>query len=124
MTDDTDEIARLKAAMWKKTFFLMEREMKDGARLAGATLDHYRWMIGEEKRGRVFLSGPTFALDGTPTGGMTVLRVASEAEAHSVAAADPFVASGAVGYRLRTWQVNEGSLTLRVDLSDMTGHPE
>jgi uncharacterized protein YciI len=50
--------------------------------------------------------------------GLLVLRAKSFAEARAVADADPFHARGIRTYRLVPWQVNEGSIELRLTLSD------
>ena len=121
---DQDEVARLKEAMWKRQFFLMSRKMKSPEKLQATSLAHYQWVISQEKEGRIFLSGPSFELDGTPAGGMTVLRVENEADARALAEADPFVAEGVVDYTLKRWQINEGSLQVRLDLSDMKGQAQ
>jgi uncharacterized protein len=55
-----------------------------------------------EAAGQLVLCGP-FA-DGL--GGMVIIRAESEAAARAIAEADPFVASGAESYELRTWELS------------------
>lgn len=118
--DAADELEKLKAKMWKKSFFVMARTNADTSKLAPNYLDHYRWIIDLEKQGKVYASGPLFNRDGSQAAGMTVFRVDSFEEAEMLAQGDPFVVSGAVTYILQEWQINEGRLNISVDLSDMT----
>jgi uncharacterized protein len=118
---DAEAVARLKAAMWKRKFVLMVRNVIDGSKIPAQQLAHYQWIIAQEKAGKVFLSGPVFDADGKPLGGMTVLATEDMAAAAVLAATDPFISSGAMGFELRIWQINEGRISLSVDLSDMAG---
>ena len=122
--DAQQEMSRLKSRMLMKSYYVMFRDVVDGSRIAAAALDHYRWVIGLEKDGRVFASGPLFEADERQGTGMTVLRAASFEEACTFAEADPFVSSGAMTFRIRRWQLNEGRLQLHLDLSDQTYHLE
>jgi uncharacterized protein YciI len=82
---------------------------------------HLEYMIGLEKRGVLFASGPLADGAGPPDGaGLTILRAASAAEARKLADADPFVSNGLRKYQLKEWTVMEGSLGLRVNLSDQS----
>jgi hypothetical protein len=78
-------------------------------------------MIGLEKRGHVFLSGPLADADGPPTGlGLTVLRAKDAAEARALAEADPFFINGLRTFELKEWTLMEGTLGVRVNLSDQS----
>ena len=116
-----DEIARLKASMWKREFYVMTRRIVDASKLAPNALAHYRWIIGLEKQGLVMASGPLFERDGKQGVGMTIFRAKSFEEAEAHAARDPFVSSGGAEFELRRWQINEGRISLTIDFSDMTG---
>ena len=68
-------------------------------------------MIGLEKQGILFASGPLAEADGKTRGdGLTILRAASAEEARAIAEADPFVVNGLRSFELREWTVMEGSL--------------
>jgi uncharacterized protein len=78
-------------------------------------------MIDLEKRGMLFASGPLSDGAGPPTGaGLTILRTTSAQEARKLAEADPLVASGLRTFELKEWTVMEGTLGLRVRLSDQS----
>ncbi len=120
---DLAEVARLKAAMWQMRFVLMQRRVLDPAQIAPHQLAHYKWMIAQEKSGHIVLSGPVFDEAGAAVGGMTLFALSDLVAVRALAESDPFIASGAMGFELRVWQLNEGRLTLSVDLSDLTGRP-
>jgi uncharacterized protein len=83
--------------------------------------DHLEYMIGLEKRGVLFASGPLTAPAGAPLGdGLTVLRAASAEDAHAIAAADPFVINGLRTFDVREWTVMEGSFGVSLNFSDQT----
>ena len=78
-------------------------------------------MIGLEKKGVLFASGPLTAAPGKPAGdGLTILRAASAEEARAIAAADPFVVNKLRTFEVREWTVMEGSLGLTVNFSDQS----
>jgi len=82
---------------------------------------HLEYMIGLEKRGLLFASGPLSDGAGPPSGaGLTILRAASAEEARALAEADPFVTNGLRTYELKEWTIMEGSLGLKVNLSDQS----
>lgn len=120
---DEAEVERLKAAMWRMRFVLMQRQVVNPALLAANQLAHYRWIIALEKAGKVVLSGPVYDADARPQGGMTLFNLSDLEAARVLGDTDPFIASGAMSYNLSIWQLNEGRLSLSVDLSDLTGRP-
>jgi hypothetical protein len=82
---------------------------------------HLEYMIGLEKRGHVFASGPLADGAGPPTGaGLTVLRAKDLNEARALAEGDPFFVNGLRTFELKEWTVMEGTLGVRVNLSDQT----
>lgn len=120
MATDKEEIERLKSRMLMKSYYVMFRTVVDRSRLAGAALEHYRWIIALEKQGRVFASGPLFEADGSQGAGMTVFRADTAEEAAALAAGDPFCVAGGVSFVVRRWQLNEGRLQVQLDLSDQS----
>jgi len=78
-------------------------------------------MIGRERRGLLFASGPLNEADAPPSGhGLTILRVKDAAEARRIAEAEPFLAHGLRTFELKEWTVTEGTLGVRVNLSDQS----
>lgn len=80
---------------------------------------HLQFMIGLEKRGALFASGPFTPGDGAQIGdGLTILRAVSLDEARVFANSDPFVIAGARTFDIREWTMMEGSLGITVNFSD------
>ncbi len=72
-----------------------------------------------EARGIMFAAGPFLGDDGKPFGpGMIIIRAKSEEEARGIADADPYHKLGFRKYRLQRWQMNEGTIGLRINFSD------
>ena len=83
---------------------------------------HLEDMIGLEKRGLLFASGPlSDGGAGPPNGaGLTILRATNAQEARALAEADPFVTNGLRTFELKEWIVMEGSIGLKINLSDQS----
>jgi uncharacterized protein len=105
----------------KKLYVLISKPVVPPENLKPFLLAHLEYMIGLEKRGLVFASGPLADGEGPPSGhGLTVLRAESAAQARALAEADPFFANGLRTFDLKEWTVMEGTLSLRVNLSDQS----
>ena len=80
---------------------------------------HLDFMVGLEKRGLLFLSGPLTARDGKfGAFGLTVLNVNTIAQAESIWADEPFNKSGQRDAEYFVWRLMEGRLMVTLDLSD------
>ena len=78
-------------------------------------------MIGLEKTGVLFASGPLGAAPGAPAGdGLTILRAASADEARGIASTDPFVVNKLRTFEVREWTLMEGSFGVKVNFSDQS----
>jgi uncharacterized protein YciI len=105
----------------KRLYVVLSKAVAPGPRLKEVLPDHLRYMIDLEKRGLVFASGPLTEDGGEPRGeGLTILRAANAAEARMIAEADPFYREGLRTFEVRAWTVMEGSLALKVNLSDQS----
>jgi uncharacterized protein len=105
----------------KKLYVVMSKPVVPPDKLQMFLSAHLEYMIGLEKRGHVFLSGPLADADGPPTGlGLTVLRAKDTAEARALAEADPFFINGFRTFELKGWTLMEGTLGVRVNLSDQS----
>ena len=120
--DVNEQIAELTRNMLRKKFFVvLSQPSATPEKLKALLPAHLEYMIGLEKRGVLFASGPLSDGAGPPSGaGLTVLRVANAREARKIAKADPFVVNGLRSFELKEWTVMEGSLGLRVHLSDQS----
>jgi uncharacterized protein len=105
----------------KKLYVLISKPLVAPDQLKPFLSAHLEYMIGLEKRGLVFASGPLSDGDGPPSGhGLTVLRAANADEARALAESDPFFVNGLRNFELKEWTVMEGTLSLRVNLSDQS----
>lgn len=81
--------------------------------------EHKRWIVDQERSGRLLAAGPVLDDDYRFDGhGLFILRAGSRAEAEEIADSEPFHAKGLRTYRLQPWQLNEGNLQLTLTLSD------
>ncbi|WP_372424467.1 YciI family protein [Salinarimonas chemoclinalis] len=80
---------------------------------------HLAFQVGLEKDGVLFAAGPLWTDDEREWRGegLVVVRAPSRAAAIAIAERDPMHASGARRFVVRPWMINEGSLSLRLDLS-------
>ena len=83
---------------------------------------HLEYLIGLEKKGLLFASGPLTEVGAGPLGGggLTVLRVASAEEVREIAEAEPFAKNGLRTFEIKEWTIMEGTLGVRVNLSDQS----
>lgn len=117
-----DRIRELTQRMLRKKLYVVLSKGGATPEQIGAFLpQHLEYMIGLEKRGVLFASGPLTAAPGQPAGdGLTILRATSAEEASRIAAADPFVINKLRTFEVREWTVMEGSLGLKVNFSDQS----
>jgi uncharacterized protein YciI len=117
-----ERIRQLTQRMLRKKLYVILSKGAATAEQIGAVLpQHLEYMIGLEKAGALFASGPLTAPAGAPAGdGLTLLRAANEEEARKIALADPFVINRLRSFEVREWTVMEGSIGVKVNLSDQT----
>jgi len=117
-----ERIAELTQRMLRRKFYaVLSQPSATPEKLKALLPAHLEYMIALEKRGVLFASGPLADGEGPPSGaGLTILRVANMREARELAEADPFVSGGLRTFELKEWTVMEGSLGLRVNLSDQS----
>ena len=117
-----DRIRELTQRMLRKKLYVILS--KGGAtpdQLGAALPQHLEYMIGLEKSGIVFASGPLTTADGQPLGdGLTILRASSADEARKIASTDPFVVNKLRTFEVREWTVMEGSLGVKINFSDQS----
>jgi uncharacterized protein len=117
-----ERIAELTHKMLRRKFYaVLSQPSPTPEKLKALLPAHLEYMIGLEKRGVLFASGPLSDGAGPPTGaGLTILRVGTAEAAREIAEADPFVQGGLRTFELKEWTVMEGTLGLMVSLSDQS----
>jgi uncharacterized protein len=121
-TKPDERIRELTRTMLRKKLYVV---LSKGGAAPEAIVEHLprhlEYMIGLEKQGVLFASGPLAEADGKTRGdGLTVLRAANAEAARRIAEADPFVVNGLRSFELREWTVMEGSLGIKVNFSDQS----
>jgi uncharacterized protein YciI len=110
-----------KGMLRKKLYVILSKGGATPDQLGTVLPDHLEYMIGLEKQGVLFASGPLATTPGKPAGdGLTVLRAESEDDARRIASADPFVVKKIRTFEVREWTVMEGSLGVRVNFSNQS----
>jgi uncharacterized protein len=121
MNEDARAAELMGKMLRKKLYVLIAKPLVPPEKLKPLLATHLDYMIGLEKRGVLFASGPLTEPDGAPSGhGLTILRVKDAAEARRIAQAEPFFAQGLRTFELKEWTVMEGTLGVRVNLSDQS----
>lgn len=83
---------------------------------------HLAFQVSLEKDGVLFAAGPMWSDDEkTWEGdGLVVVRATSRGEAIAIAERDPMHRCGARNFTVRPWMINEGTVTVRLDMSSQT----
>jgi uncharacterized protein len=117
-----ERIRQLTARMLrKKLYVILSKGGATPEQLAAVLPQHLEYMIGLEKKGVLFASGPLSAAPNQPAGdGLTILRASGVDEARAIASTDPFVVNKLRTFEVREWTVMEGSLGVTVNFSDQS----
>jgi len=110
-----------KGMLRKKLFIILSKGGATPDQIGALLPQHLEYMIGLEKTGVLFASGPLADAEGKTRGdGLTIVRAASAADARKIAEQDPFVVNKLRTFELREWTVMEGSLGIKINLSDQS----
>lgn len=84
--------------------------------------EHLAFQVSLEKDGILYAAGPMWSDDEkTWEGeGLVVVRAGSRDAAIAIAQRDPMHRSGARRFTIRPWMINEGTVTVRLDMSSQT----
>jgi uncharacterized protein YciI len=121
MNDDVASIDAGHAGLQKLYYACRTRPVVSLAELDGALEEHKEFLKSLERSGKLLLAGPL--LDGESRydgNGLIIFAARSIAEAKELASSDPFHSRGLREYTLVPWQVNEGSLEVRLNYSEGT----
>ena len=105
----------------KKLFVILSKGAATPDQIGAMLPQHLEYMIGLERKGVLFASGPLATNAGAPAGdGLTILRAESAEEAHGIASKDPFVINKLRSFEVREWTLMEGSFGVKVNFSDQS----
>ena len=90
----------------------------DGTEARKYLNDHFLYQADLEKRGITFGAGPLTQVEGDERVGMIIIRANSPEEARKIADSDPEHVHKARTYKLYRWMLNEGQISLKVNLSE------
>lgn len=117
---NTPELPSILRNSAKLELFVMVRYIVDECALGDLLDKHLEWVVAEERKGVISLSGPIERTEGDDVVGLTVLRAENIDDARCIAEADPFVKNKCVRFTMYKWTVFEGSLSFTLHLSDAT----
>jgi uncharacterized protein YciI len=105
----------------KKLYVILSRGAATAEQIGAVLPQHLEYMIGLEKSGVLFASGPLTPATGAPAGdGLTILRAANADEARAIASTDPFVVHKLRSFEVREWTLMEGSFGVKLNFSDQS----
>lgn len=121
MSDAPSDVHPLTQQFLGREMYLIVTRPVRSPEIAKRLGDHLAHQVDLEKRGILFAAGPLYSRgSNTPEAGMFVLRANSFDEAEAIAKTDPFHAAGLRTFTIQKWRINEGSITVTVNLSDQT----
>jgi uncharacterized protein YciI len=103
----------------QKVFFACFTERGDAPMLEIETVlpEHKKWVADQEAAGKIFMAGPFLNDDYSYAGqGLLLFRVDTAEDARRLAEADPMHAKGIRTFRIVPWQLNEGSMSIELNL--------
>jgi len=106
--------------MRKKLYVILSKGAATAEQIGQLLPQHLEYMIGLEKKGVLFASGPLTAGPGAQGDGLTILRAGDADEARAIASADPFVVGKLRSFEVREWTLMEGSFGVKVNFSDQS----
>lgn len=128
----TAELSAKFAAMQQIQFWVIFMEPTEKWGIAGESsqsfilrdqpllLRHIEWLEALEAEGKLFISGPV-GLPNWDGAGMAIVRAENLEEAQALAVTEPFHVQGLRRNSVRSWNVNEGAIFLRIDLMSGRG---
>jgi uncharacterized protein len=107
-------------ALNKQLWAYIVTPVGDGSRQEAFLKDHLAYQAALEKSGVMYGAGPLAEVGGKSRGGLIIVRAATAEEAKKIADADPMHINGARTYKLYQWTLNEGLVSVKLNLSQGT----
>ena len=111
--------AKSRGALAHELYMVISTPAGDPAKVKDTLPDHLAYQAEQEALGALFLAGPLSDESGDEMQGkgLIIYRAASLEDARAITEADPMHTSGARSFEIRRWLVNEGSMTLSINLA-------
>ena len=109
--------------MLQRQLYAIFTRPKDGLGPVFAVIEeHLKFQVQLENDGILYAAGPMWTDDeqSWEGEGLVIVKAASRAEAVAIAERDPMHQSGARGFRVRPWLINEGTVTITLNNSNQT----
>lgn len=113
-------IARERGALAMELFIVESKLAVSPDEMMKHLPDHLAYQKEMEAMGKLVLAGPLSDISGTEMsgGGMIIYRAGSLDDARILAENDPMHKTGSRSFSIRSWLVNEGSLSFTINLSE------
>lgn len=114
------EVVEASEAMLQKQLFAIFTTPVNGMGPVFEHLEaHLAFQVQLERDGILYAAGPMWTDNGESWEGegLVVVRAASREAAIRIAEGDPMHKAGAREFRVRPWMINEGTMTIRLDMS-------
>ena len=111
--------AKSRGALAQELYMVISTPAGDPAKVKDTLPDHLAYQAEQEAIGALFLAGPLSDESGDEMQGkgLIIYRAASLEDARAITEADPMHKRGARSFEIRRWLVNEGSMTLSINLA-------
>ena len=115
-----DILKACEAMLRKQLYVVFTTPTKGMAPVMANLKEHLDFQIDLERRGIMFGAGPFWndAEDAWEGEGMVIIRAGSLVEAKAIAESDPMHKAGARSFTVRSWLLNEGTVTVKLTYSD------
>jgi len=115
-------LAKSRGALAHELYMVVSTPAGDPDKVKDTLPAHLAYQAEQEAKGALFLAGPLSDESGDQMEGMGLIiyRAESLDAARTLAENDPMHQTGARSFVLRRWMINEGSLSLNVQLSAQT----
>ena len=118
-----EDVRKASSAMLQKQLYAIFTTPTGGIeRILEGLAEHLAFQMQLEGEGVMYAAGPMWSDDERhwDGDGLVVVRAGSRDEAIAIAERDPMHRSGARKFTVRPWMINEGTMTVKLDMSSQS----
>ena len=118
-----EDVRKASSAMLQKQLYAIFTTPTGGIeRILEGLAEHLAFQMQLEGEGVMYAAGPMWSDDERHWvgDGLVVVRAGSRDEAIAIAERDPMHRSGARKFTVRPWMINEGTMTVKLDMSSQS----